>query len=550
MNWATSTPSFSSWKFLKQFALLASLCFAMFAAACGGGGSTPTPPPPTGNFSNASLKGQYAFFMSGTILTNNGSTFFARIGSFTADGNGNITTGIEDVDVTGPERIPLSPSTYTIQADGRGVVNLVGSGPLSFSVTLLSPTQGLMVETDLNATASGTFFLQDSSSFTTAGFNGNYVFDVSGLDFNPQINDPLNSPVPDSIVGQFVSNGSGGLSGVLDENDDANPSGGQPFTSGSFQLDATNGPTFGRGTMTFVANGVTYNYIYYVVNGSRLVLIEDSSGSGVLTVGTATAQASVPTSNATFNGSFAFLTSGSGTSGPITRIGRFSANGSGALTSVFADTNDNGGTAQVPKGSLSATTYAIDTNFTGSGRGTLTFTDSQLGTFSFVFYLSSPSGGVIQDVSINNNKGNVGDGFLQLQTGAPFTQAGVAGAYGFNFAGVSSNNNTTVTAEEDFVGQMTLSSAASNNVTGAVDFSEFSSNQGVFLNVVLSGTGLTIGGDGTTSSGMRNALALKPLTNPSSTINFVPYFVDSQHMFVAGTDSDRVLSGVITLQNP
>ena len=543
MNRLSPSRSSNSAKLFKGLAIFATLSFALFSAACGGGGSTPTPPPPTGNFSNTSLKGQYAFFMSGTNVST--GAFFARVGSFTADGNGNITAGIEDVDVTGPETISLSPSTYTIQADGRGVVNLVGSGPLSFSVTLLSPTQGLIVETDLNATASGTFFLQNSSSFTTSGFNGNYVFDVSGLDFNGST-----FGVPDSIVGQFVSNGNGGLTGVLDENDNASPSGGQPFTSGSFQLDATNGPAFGRGTMTFVANGITFNYVYYVVNGSRLVLIENSSASNVVTVGTATSQSTVPTSNATFNGSFAFLTTGSGTSGPITRIGRFNANGSGGLTSVFADTNDNGGTAQVPKGSLSATTYAIDSNFAGSGRGTLTFTDSQLGTFSFVFYLSSPSGGVIQDVSINNNKGNVGDGFLQLQTGAPFTQAGVAGAYGFNFAGVSSNNSTAVTAEEDFVGQMTLSSAASNNVSGAVDFSEFSSNQGVFLNVVISGTGLTIGGDGTTSNGMRNALALKFAGNPSSTINFVPYIVDSQHMFVAGTDSDRVISGIITLQNP
>jgi len=530
----------------NRFSLLLTLCFAMLSSACGGGGSNPTPPPPTGNFSNASLKGQYAFFMSGTNVST--GSFFARIGSFTADGNGNITAGLEDVDVAGPETIPLSPSNYSIQADGRGVINLVGTGPLSFSVAMLSPTQGLIVETDLNATASGTFFLQDPNSFAN-GFNGNYVFNVSGVDFNnPNGTNPFG--VPDSIVGQFVSNGSGGLGGLLDENDNAIPTGAQPFTSGSYQVDAGNNAAFGRGTMTFVANGATFNYVYYVVTSSRLCLIENSSSSNIVTVGTAMVQSSVPTSNATFNGNFAFLTTGSGTSGPITRIGRFTANGSGGLGSIFADTNDNGSTAQVPKGSLSAASYSIDTGFPGSGRGTLTFTDSSLGKYSFVFYLTSPSGGVIQDVSINNNKGNVGDGLLQLQTGAPFTLAGLAGDYGFNFSGVSSNSNTVVTAEEDFVGHMALSSATTNNVSGAVDFSEFSSNQGVFLDVVLSGNGLTLGGDGTTSTGTRNALALKPLSSPSATMNFVPYIVDSQHMFVAGTDGTRVISGVITLQNP
>ena len=533
----------STWsaKFLQQYVVFAALSFATFAAACGGGGtSNPTPPPPTGNFSNASLKGQYAFFMSGTILTNGGATFFARIGSFTADGNGNITAGLEDVDVVGaPELIQFSPSTYNIQADGRGTVNLTGSGPLTFSVTMLSPTEGLIVETDGGATTSGKFFLQDPNAFAN-GFNGNYIFDVSGIDFNIS--------APDSIVGQLVA-GSGTLSGVLDENDNANPTGAQALT-GSFQIDAANNTNFGRGTISFTAGGTPYHFIYYVVNSSRLCLIEDESFSGALNVGIATSQSSVPTTNATFNGNFAFLTTGSGTAGALTRIGRFTANGSGVLTSVVADTNDNGQTAQVPKGSLSSTTYSIDTNFPGSGRGTLTFSDSSLGTYSFVFYLNSASGGVIQDVTLTNNGGNVGDGFLQLQTGAPFTLAGLAGDYGFNFSGLSSNNNTVATAEEDFVGHMALSSAATNNVSGAVDFSEFSSNQGVFLNVVLSGTGLTIGGDGTSSTGTRNALALKPLTSPSATMNFVPYIVDSQHMFVAGTDSTRVISGVITLQIP
>src|SRR5215467_435626 len=528
--------------FSKQVALLLTFCCAIWAAACGGGGdSNPTPPPPTGNFTNASLKGQYAFFMSGTILTNNGSTFFARIGSFTADGNGNVTAGLEDVDASGvPELIQLSPSTYNIQADGRGTLNLTGSGPLIFSVTLLSKTEGLIVETDGGATTSGKFFLQDANAFAS-GFSGNYVFDVSGIDFN--------LGAPDSIVGQLTA-GSGLLQGLVDENDNASPTGAQSITSGSFQVDANNNTNFGRGTLTFTAGGTAYHFIYYVVNGSRLCLMEDESFSGALNVGTATAQSSVPTTNATFNGNFAFLTTGSGTQGALTRIGRFAANGSGILTGFFANTNDNGQTAQVPKGSLSSMAYSMDLNFPGSGRGTLTFTDSSLGTYSFVFYLSSASGGVIQDVTLTASGGNVGDGLLQLQTGSPFSQAGLAGDYGFNFAGISANNDTTVVAEEDFVGHMALSSAATNNVSGTVDFSEFSANQGVFLNVVLSGAGLTIGGDGTTGSGTRNALALKPLSSPSATMNFVPYIVDSQHMFVAGTDDTRVISGVITLQTP
>src|SRR5215471_3959339 len=103
-------------KHAKGFSLLLAVGFALAAAACSGGGSTQPPPPPTGNFSNASLKGQYAFFMSGTNAAS--GAFFARAGSFTADGNGNISTGLEDVDVNGLETFSFSPSTYTIQANG------------------------------------------------------------------------------------------------------------------------------------------------------------------------------------------------------------------------------------------------------------------------------------------------------------------------------------------------------------------------------------------------------------------------------------------------
>jgi hypothetical protein len=492
-----------------------------------------------GNFSNASLKGQYAFSMSG----NNGPTgqFFARVGSFIADGNGNITNGVEDVNIflTSSGTLAFTPSQYSVQFDGRGVINLTNNtGTLTFTITMLSPTNGLIVETDGIATGSGTFALQNTNLFNAAGLSGAYVFDFSGLDSGGS---------PDSIVGQFVSTGSSTLSsGLLDENDGALLSGAQVFAGGAnYSMDATNGATFGKGNVTFVANGVTYNYIFYIVDAGHVHLLENSL-TGSLTVGDAIAQSSVPSSASTFNGNFVYLASGSGSGGAITRIGRFTADGTGGLNSVVGDTNDTGTVAKIPSGTLSAATYTIDTANTGTGRGTLTFTDSKLGVFQYIFYLSSSSAGVMQDVS----KNSVADGNIAFQTGAPFTNSSLAGNYGLNFAGISSNSSAQVTGEEDFVGQIVLSSAGSNNVSGAVDFSEFSSNQGVFPNIVVSGGGLTIGGDGATSSGSRNALSLKLNTSPSTTLNFVPYIVNSQTIFVAGTDGNRTISGTISVQAP
>ena len=140
--------------------------FALLIAGCGGGGSSSTPPPPVGNFSNASLKGQYAFSMGGQ----DGSTgaFITRVGSFTADGNGTITAATEDVVNTGSTsgggRTQFSNGTYSIQANGKGtlMLNQASGGGLGLSITLTSSTSGLMVQMDYNGAPSAT-----SSGFCT-----------------------------------------------------------------------------------------------------------------------------------------------------------------------------------------------------------------------------------------------------------------------------------------------------------------------------------------------------------------------------------------------
>jgi len=523
---------------MKRLCLLLSIAIAGLGVGCSGG-SRPAPPPPAGGFTKADLNGQYAFLMSGT----DAGGFFGRVGVFVADGNGHITGGIEDVNTgqAGEQTLTFSASTYSIQADGRGTVQLTNqTGTLTFSVTLLSPSQGYIVQTDAIATTSGTFNLQTPSAFTATAINGPYVFDVTGI--APDAN---NNFFSDSIVGQMVASGGVINGGVGDENFDASLSGPQAIANGTSALDATNGTTFGRGTLSFDLGGSTFSYIYYIVDGSRIRLMETNTTA--LTLGDAVAQVNAPTSDAAFTGSFAYLMGGSSasTGGSLTRIGRFTSNGNGGLTAIAGDTNDSGLADQVPSGSLSSMTYDIDANFPGSGRGTATYTDSKLGTFSFIFYMASPTQGVIQDVSQNN----IADGSIVAQTGGPFSTGNLAASWGFNWSGISSNSQTGVTAEEDYVGHVALTSSASNNLTGAVDFSEFSSNNGVFLDVVVNGPGLTIGGDGTTGDGNRNSLQAKINSNPSGTIKFAAYVVNPNTIFVAGTDSNRVIAGTLSRQS-
>ena len=200
----------------------------------------------------------------------------------------------------------------------------------------------------------------------------------------------------------------------------------------------------------------------------------------------------------------------------------------------------------VPSGTLSAMTYAVDTNFPGSGRVTITFTDSQLsknGAYSFIAYMASSSQGMIQDVE----NGFVLDGQILAQTGGPFSASTAAGDYAFNYSGLGRNNDTVAIGEEDFVGHLNVTNAASTNATGAMDFNAFSSNTGIFLNVGVSGA-LTLGGDGTTSTGTRNTLSLKTGNSPSTTYRFITYVVNPNTLFILSTNHDNIDAGSMIRQ--
>jgi hypothetical protein len=523
---------------MKRGALLLTLVLSAFGAACSSGGSGDTlPPPPPVGFSNSSLKGQYAFIMTGEAPD---GSFLARIGTFVADGVGGISGGTELVRTVGNglQQFAFSSTGYEVKSDGRGAMNLTNlTGTLSFSITMTSTNGGYISETDALSTASGTFELQDTSAFTKDALSNSFVFDNAGLDGDSQ-----NGPFPDSIVGQIVLNSGTVSSGVYDENDDAVASGPVAITSGDYSIsDATNG----LGSLFFN----NFQYAFVIVNSRKFHMIEvPAQGATVpATIGTANAQSAPPATISAFASSYVFQMSGIGTTSHDFKVGRFSANGSGSAASIALDEKLVGSPiTQVPDGSLSATNYAIDTNFPGSGRGTLTFTDSKTGTYSFIFYMTSSTQGVIQD----NSSGIVGDGVIMAQSSAPFSNGSVAADYAFNWSGTDQSNLIFPPAEEDFVGHVTVSSATSTNVTGAMDFSNFNSNQGAFHDSALNGT-LTINGDGTTSSGSRSTFKVTAAgTNggPSTTFNFNLYPVNTSTMFVISTDSDHSTGGVFTKQ--
>lgn len=508
---------------MKRLALLASALFGLLTVSCGGGGGFnpgPVPPPISSGFSNASLLGHYAFSMSGTEDTGVGTDFFARVGSFFADGQGHITFGLEDVNVfSGVQTIPLQSSTYSIGTDGRGTLQLVNStGTLNFSISMVSTSQAYIVQTDGFAAAGGSIVKQTPADFfppsndNVPGIAGSYVFDFSGLNSGLE---------PESIVGRFAADGAGGISGGrMDTNIGGSLNGPLSFASASYSsdpADVASLDSFGRGLANIAGN----NFVFYIVDGTRVMFLGTDFPAAL--VGEADAQQDVVFSNASLNGSYAFMIGGAqslgfGAFGPIATAGRFTAD-SGNLSALTLDENNDGIVTQIRDETGSS--YTVDA--VGDGRGTATFNTSAGTPFTFVFYLMSPTQAVLQETDSNVTS----NGSLQAQTEAPYTTASLAGDYAFRWNGVSSD-------EEDFVGRLTLSNTGVPS--GGMDLNEFATAQ-LFPDIPLNGT-ITLGPD---PAGF-NMLTVTAPSLPA-TFDFTLYVVNQKQAFVVGTDSDRVVAG-------
>jgi hypothetical protein len=535
---------------MKRFLLLLASAAALWTAACNGGGGTAVPPPPPpGPFGLNSLNGTYSFVTNGEVFTGTVVTPLARVGSFTANGNGGITGGVEDVNSAGAASlaIPITGGSYTVTGDGRGTLTLnlnspSGATSVNFGIVLTSNSDGLMIdETSTNtqaSTGSGNFVLQTGGPFTVASAAGPYVFDFSGLD---------DTGAPDSIVGEFNASGGVITAGVQDENDNGNiPATPTPVSfTGVLAADSLdpNGAadlsTFGRGVASL--NGI--NYVFYLVGGNRIRFLSTSGGE--MLAGDAVAQNNtIPANTAALNTSFVFIVSGASGNGGVTRIGRFTANG-GSVTNVILDTN-NGGVFHLTGGSGgggAVTAASITLDAVNPGRGVVTFKDPSLGVpFTFVFYLSSASSAVIQDVSQGNQGAtDVADGSLAAQTGGPFSSSNISGTYALNWSGLSLQNGAE--DEEDFVAQAKISSLS---LTGAGDIFQF--QNGVIPDIVVGGT-ITAGGDGTGSGGQRNTMSVNLTKNGSSTVNFVVYVANPGLAFFANNQgTTRVVAGILKLQ--
>jgi len=233
------------------------------------------------NNPNSLLSGNYAFLFTGFDNNKGVINNLTEAGVFTANGSGNITAGLVDMNrATGVTLGASLTGTYAMNSDGTGTMQLVAVNNevviLTSDYQLVLDNEGVMhfFENDANNATppplpthgAGVIKPQSGSNFAAAAFAGNYAFGFTGQDFNGK---------PASLAGFTHADGSSELSpGLVDFNDAGTYNGELPL-SGNFSVVST----LGRGTasMVFAALGspqMDLEYSFYFVSQNDIFFIE------------------------------------------------------------------------------------------------------------------------------------------------------------------------------------------------------------------------------------------------------------------------------------
>jgi hypothetical protein len=459
-------------------------------------------------FSNASLNGRYAFSFSGQ----NSSGFLAEAGSFVADGNGNFTSGIEDVNSgSGIFQNVSFTGTYSIGPDGRGSASLQTSvGAASWQFSMANSNHALLIRFDAGAvTASGSIDKQTPNSFDNTLVSGNYVFSFSGIDLGQNLL---------LMAGQLVANGAGSFtSGVLDVNDIGSVTQAAALT-GTYTLSST-----GRGVAVLFGPPGTFSalsFAFYVVDSTHLKFVELDTLPVVS--GDLLRQANGPFNNSSLSGPFAFTLGGVSGTGPLGLGGVFTSTGAGTISAGGPVDFNNSGTVTTNV-TVNSGTYSVD-SVTGRGTATLNLSNGQ--SLGLAFYPAA--NGSVQLLETDNLFSTSGQALSQ--SGGPFGPQALVGSFAVNFNGVV----LTTGLEEDIAGQ--LAGEQGGRLGGALD-----------INNSLNTSSASADGSFSVSQNGRGTLTANvPFVN--ATFNLNTYTVSNNTTLILDVDNSRVLVGVMQRQ--
>ena len=362
---------------------------------------------------NSRFVGQFAFLFTG--FDANG--VHQEAGSFTADGKGNLTSGIEDVnDIAGPSTGSPITGTYQMGSDNRGVLTIkgaLGTQTYRFALNQLGNKARMISFDNSGVRGSGVIELQDPTAFDPSVLTGGYVLNLTGMDLYGARIGALGLIFPDGV--SFIAGSS------LDVNDGGVVSPTFATFSGTYTVDAT-----GRGAATLSIpgfDGGIFDFSFYVVSANELLLVsvDPISYANPIFSGPAESQSGSPFTSSSFSGGSVFSMSGTNGSAPDDRVGRFQFNGGDSVTMNFDE--NNGGNVTV--GGVLTGAFDVQLN----GRGTLNMDNPADGSATvWYLYAISPNTAFVMDAST----GSVAVGEMKAQTAVtPFSNSNIVGTYMF-----------------------------------------------------------------------------------------------------------------------
>jgi hypothetical protein len=428
---------------------------------------------------NSKLHGQYAVLFKGF----DHAGVFEAAASLIADGNGNITSGVEDINRTsGPQTAVALTGTYQVGGDDRGTLTLkskLGTFTYAFALNGTAKSGSLIESDNSGISGSGVIEIQDPTSFDPSVFSGGYAISLTGADAQGgRI----------AAVGSIFPSGAGTISGSsLDVNDAGDMMPTFATFSGTYDVDDT-----GRGAVSLVIPGFasgTLKFALYAISSSEcfLVSVDPISTGNPLLAGVLEVQTDLPFATSSFNGASIFdLTGSSGASSEVT-VGRIEFDGSGGIQVQF-DQNSGG---NVTIGGLLTGAYSVQLN----GRGVLTLDNAETGALSvWILYATAPNQGFLL-----TSDGSVGSGDLTSQgLTPPFETGDLEGNFALGAGEAASAQATLVSGSLFFDG--------AKNVSGTEDKSQ----GGVFTK------GLALVGTYSVSTVSNNGRGVALLTSPSS----------------------------------
>jgi hypothetical protein len=470
------------------------------------------------------------FSFAGQDLGNNDESFFAVLGTLTANGSGRFTGGT--IDVNDPalgsalqtgytfNRVPASGS-YSITTDGRGsgtISATLNGRQVSFGLdfVLTSGSHGLITRFDENGSGSGTIDLQ-ASNVAQSVLQGSYAFGLDGAD----------STVVNSLatVGAFTLDTNGNVTaGTQDFGDNGNSRGLRALSVRGSVLAGSPGSA----QLTTDALG-TLQFDVFVIDQTHLKLIETDSKSYL------EGDAFVSTGETAFpSGPLVFTLAGEdAVQAPFAAGGLLTSDGSSQITGGLEDINDDG---YVQQGS------GVQGNFTSNGARTVVTLNgiyngavgnNSLGVGAYTFAAYPYQGGAMM-LEIDNGGGSstgISGGNLYAQSA---TTLAASQGYGLNLSG--SNRN----GEADWIAQFTTSGSELNGLYDANNFGYLASD------LSLGNASYSVGSNG------RGTVSFPGLQTNGNTfisaLDLAFYVVDTSTAVFIETDGGQVATGVFQLQ--